>query len=582
MRRLVLLAFVWIMAQPGLAALTAPEIKRLESAAGAGDREAAFQLAMAYMASPETYASARPWYQRAAELGHAEAMFYVAIDYQHAPGGGGIEWNIPKSLEWLRKGASAGSARAMINLADLLFGRCQAYEDPADPHKILDDEEAITWYKKAGDLGGDGSEYACSVVAQAYLEGKGVPRNPKRAIEWLEKGTVVAKGSNKDQGIASGNMMALAELYLKGEVVGKDPAKGEQWLLRAAETNDLYAMMGLADRYMKGDGVKKDLMAAQRLFEAVKAKHPDVNIEKSVQELAATQVAEKRFQQLGAKAGKDAPVMPMGWFARHLLPPPGYESLEAVDVFFSAPYRRVLQFKKGNGWPTPKPDEIDWDWMYLLPGNNYDEARQNKIKTSGNDFMYEGLTVRGSDMIGAITLGWVAYVHVADWTPRPGWPTSGAGMAYGAASFDEALEVAYRSALQAYRNVSSGPVRRVTCIVGVSARPNFDLYYKSNNGGTGLYPLAYLGIFQTPAFEDEARGYGLVPTFPSDPAQFPRFVRSMPQRNYQYRTADGRLFKNWFGLSEIGNRLVDRPGGRAVIDDLVFRIVPLKNSLNSP
>ncbi|MDH3514281.1 MAG: sel1 repeat family protein, partial [Gammaproteobacteria bacterium] len=78
------------------------------------------------------------WYQKAADRGHADSEYRLAVGYAY---GMGIARDEAKALSWLRRAANHGQKRAQKVLA-------QAYKEgrlglAADP------EQAQYWYDKA-------------------------------------------------------------------------------------------------------------------------------------------------------------------------------------------------------------------------------------------------------------------------------------------------------------------------------------------------------------------------------------------------------------------------------------------------
>ena len=56
----------------------------------------------------------------------------------------------------------------------------------------------------------------------------------------------------------TGAMTALANLYLYGERVPRDPARAAAWYRKAAERDDVTAQLNLGDLYRQGLGVPKN------------------------------------------------------------------------------------------------------------------------------------------------------------------------------------------------------------------------------------------------------------------------------------------------------------------------------------
>lgn len=80
------------------------------------------------------------------------------------------------NIALLRNAAEAGDVKAQFTLGDIYdFGRMGALQDPA---------LAFFWYKKAAEAN---YPIAKSMVAGLYLRGRGVSKNSKQGIYWLEQ-----------------------------------------------------------------------------------------------------------------------------------------------------------------------------------------------------------------------------------------------------------------------------------------------------------------------------------------------------------------------------------------------------------
>ena len=95
-------------------------------------------------------------------------------------------------------------------------------------------------------LAGDGDVVAQELLAEAYLTGRGVPRDPVIAAGWLRKAA--------EQDSLSAQIM-LAQLYEEGVGVEKDVAESTRWLEKAASRGDGESQLSLGVRYLQGAGV---------------------------------------------------------------------------------------------------------------------------------------------------------------------------------------------------------------------------------------------------------------------------------------------------------------------------------------
>lgn len=123
--------------------------KTAEKAEGAGDNLKALE-----------------YYQKAAEGGVVPAM--AACGNLYFKGGGGIEKNAEKAIQWFKKAADFGNTAAMNNIG-YIYGTLENYE------------EALTWYEKSAALD--------NVTAMLNLSSvyKNQFQNKKIAAQWLKK-----------------------------------------------------------------------------------------------------------------------------------------------------------------------------------------------------------------------------------------------------------------------------------------------------------------------------------------------------------------------------------------------------------
>jgi TPR repeat protein len=574
------------------------EFSALKARADKGDREAMFALFRIYDGNPgsgivqadgDSESLAFFWLQKAANGGHAEAMFKLAMywRYSEAPD------RKSRYVRWLTKSAEAGLGRAMMTLAD-----------------EASSSQAVTWYQKAVEVG---QPDAFARLAEAYLIGRDVPYDPQKAIDLFTRGSTLKSEQDPEAGDrydAAHCMFELGQLYRKGEHVAIDEAAAAKWFLRASEADYFmispYANVLLAELLIRGGGVPRDLSKARDLLGSVKEWS-----EKKEAAIAALTAAEseealrqslkrERSESAGTTASvrdKRDPAVPsasglgdrvgagngagggigVGVGDRLLVPPRELAGMEPVDVYFMMDERVA---------PPATPDS-PIDHRKSIPGTIYfssmrmwliaDEAEfteAQRIRTVRAGRPYS-IRLRGSDVTGGrIMLGWVAWVCVSDWWPSGyGYPNEGVGYCYGAATLDEALTRAYRTAIRALRENYSGPVRCIQVNAGVSAKPKRDLY-QQNKTFSDICELTYSFVLETPSTEKEAREFGFAMMPPENPDEFPQFARvTMRTRRYPQviiRPGFARDYPRSYGSYGLANAPVPiNPRLRSTKDEIV-------------
>jgi TPR repeat protein len=121
----------------------------------------------------QSYIEALNLFYVLAKEGDNKAQYNVALMYEN---GQGVKVDLNQAKKWYEKAAKGGNAKAAYNLARLY----QSLEGKV-PHAI---EMARYWYEKAVE---GGINQAYNNLATLYLEGKGVPKDSKKALELLQK-----------------------------------------------------------------------------------------------------------------------------------------------------------------------------------------------------------------------------------------------------------------------------------------------------------------------------------------------------------------------------------------------------------
>ena len=209
------------------------------------DARAAFILATIYYQKGSTAGDQRGifWDKVAAENGHAEASYRLALAYQL---GQGVEQDNQQAVRWYTQAAQAHHAKAQRSLGAM-------YEGGYGVKTNL--QQAYAWYKRAAAQGLPDAQLRLGTL---FFEGRGVKEDRVQAQHWIRKS---AEAGNHNAQMALGVM--LAEI---------DPQDSVRWYQRSADQGNVSAKQNLALVYFSGQGVSRDLTKALRLVdEAIEA-----------------------------------------------------------------------------------------------------------------------------------------------------------------------------------------------------------------------------------------------------------------------------------------------------------------------
>lgn len=119
-----------------------------------------------------------------------------------------------------------------------------------------DEKKAAYWYEKAANAGDPGAQQQ---IGYFYQLGIGVDRDPERAAKWFERAVAGGLTSAK---------VNLGVAYVLGLGVRKDPEFAAQFFREAVKKGNGTAACYLGDMYYFGMGVPKDASEARSWFEA--------------------------------------------------------------------------------------------------------------------------------------------------------------------------------------------------------------------------------------------------------------------------------------------------------------------------
>jgi TPR repeat protein len=195
------------------------------------------------------------WYQKAANLGDANAMNQLGLMYYYGfyYHGKGIVRNPQKSHRLWEKAINLGNTKAMLSLGHVLLSESD----------IL---KGLEWYKKAADLG---DTEAMIELGRIYSVGAfNVPVNLEEGKKWYREKAKFYKKAIEVNNLDSEAMCRLAELYANGWCgVLKDSQEAIKWYKKAAELGNIEAMKHLGYLYADGDeGVYRDRAEATHWY----------------------------------------------------------------------------------------------------------------------------------------------------------------------------------------------------------------------------------------------------------------------------------------------------------------------------
>jgi len=222
----------------------------LEKAASDGDPYAMYALGRAMDDSAPPVAAdatrAADLFRRAAEKGHPLAALRYGLALSE---GAGVKKDLPASHRWLVQAQENGVPEAALALGDIAV-RMPLQRDKAANDKAL--KIAIAWYETAANGGVPSAQFK---LANAYLGGVGVPRDPAQAQLLYTRAA--------QQGLGEAQQ-ALGVLLLSGAGGATDPAEGYKWLLlaeRSGRPDASAAREKLADKASDRDRRRAEALA---------------------------------------------------------------------------------------------------------------------------------------------------------------------------------------------------------------------------------------------------------------------------------------------------------------------------------
>ncbi|GLR89752.1 SEL1-like repeat protein [Bradyrhizobium iriomotense] len=182
------------------------------------------------------------WYRKAAEQGNPEGNTRLALAYLFGTLDMPVDYQ--RAFELFNKAAAENEDNAITRIGWM-------YENGKGVP--LDYTKAMEWYMKASDRNAEAQER----IGILYFYGWGVKQDNATAATWIHK--------SANQGLA-GAQSVLGSMYLEGLGVPQDFAEAMRWFRRAAEQGQAHAQNELGRMYLVGMGVPKNSAEAVRWF----------------------------------------------------------------------------------------------------------------------------------------------------------------------------------------------------------------------------------------------------------------------------------------------------------------------------
>ena len=182
------------------------------------------------------------WFRRAAEQGHSDGQFGLALFYANAEG---KPQDFEEATRWFRAAAEQGHVGAQFAIG-------RAYVTGEGVRQ--DYSEAVRWFRMAADQGHADAQTGLGVM---YIDGTGVQKDYSMAMRLFQ--LAAAQGNATAQ-------FNIGDMYLTGEGVSQDYAEAARWFRMAVYQGDADAQVALGTMYAEGKGVAQSYDEAIRLY----------------------------------------------------------------------------------------------------------------------------------------------------------------------------------------------------------------------------------------------------------------------------------------------------------------------------
>jgi TPR repeat protein len=180
------------------------------------------------------------WFHKAADQGHATALFNLGVMYAN---GRGVAQDDSKAFYWLHKAADKGDATALFNLG-VMYANGQGVAQ--------DYSKALYWLEKASEQGESDAQYA---IGMMYARGDGCEEDIEKALYWFNQAS--------DQGHIKANELLNSKITPTEEAVAT-VLKVRQFLANEGDAESQF-MFGVM--YANGEGIEQDYKQACYWFQ---------------------------------------------------------------------------------------------------------------------------------------------------------------------------------------------------------------------------------------------------------------------------------------------------------------------------
>lgn len=347
-------------------------IEYLHLAAEMGNADAIYTLGVIYEVEQyglRDYEKALSYFQELADHDNPDGLFKVGLFYEL--GDGGLEQDSAKAVEYYQRAADMGNAIAMCYLAD--FYRAGKYLP-------LDEEKAYELYQRAAEMG---NSDGCFGVGKCLLVGSAVPADTIMAVKYIRQSALMGNGQAcalmgkifEEGNILSKDMDSAIYYYHMGSK-SDDPIcdyemglylshfnlydKAAEYFYSAASHGNPKAAVELALLYKNGMGVKQNIETYQKLLH-----------------LAAENQCPEAYVELGI-----ATMSGIGCIEDHPLAKRYFDTAANMGNAV-AMYDLYICYRNGDGCNTDTAQAIQWLRRGAAQGHTYSINELGNIYESG-------------------------------------------------------------------------------------------------------------------------------------------------------------------------------------------------------